>query len=98
MSSSTTAAAAVATTDLNIVVTGFGPFAGHEQVNASWEAVRALPAEHRLPDGRLCRLDRQHVEVTYEAVDAAVTRIWSTQPDVSDLKKKFKRSSSIFIV
>lgn len=67
----------------NVVVTGFGPFVGHETVNASWEAVRELPLEHTLPDGRICHLHRQKVAVTYKAVDEAVEQIWSGKPDVS---------------
>lgn len=69
----------------NVVVTGFGPFAGHETVNASWEAVRQLPSEHHLPNGRICQLHRQQVDVTYKAVDEAVETIWSLKPDVSSI-------------
>lgn len=67
-----------------IVVTGFGPFLGHETVNASWEAVQLLP-ELLNHEGTEYKLERRQVAVEYAAVDAAVTEIWQRQPKVSIL-------------
>lgn len=67
-----------------IVVTGFGPFQGHETVNASWQAVQLLPDSlcHEESD---YQLERRKVPVEYAAVDKAVTEIWHRQPKVSQL-------------
>lgn len=65
-----------------IVVTGFGPFLGHETVNASWEAVQLLP-ESLSHGGTEYKLERRQVAVEYAAVDEAVTEIWQRQPKVS---------------
>uniref|UniRef100_A0A182WBK1 Uncharacterized protein n=1 Tax=Anopheles minimus TaxID=112268 RepID=A0A182WBK1_9DIPT len=64
-----------------IIVTGFGPFEGHEERNASWEAVNLLP------DVFLFRKDtyqlrKYKVPVTYEEVDRIVPLIWNQQPDL----------------
>lgn len=65
-----------------IYVTGFGLFGGHEQVNASWEAVRLLPTVHILADGSRYRLKLREVPVTYSDVDQAVDDIWKEDPKV----------------
>ncbi|ALC44669.1 CG32147 [Drosophila busckii] len=53
-----------------IVVTGFGPFLGHEEVNASWEAVKILPDEIIDQETKtIFKIQKQMVAVEYAAVD-----------------------------
>lgn len=69
--------------DSNLVyVTGFGLFGEHTEKNASWEAVRLLPDEFVLSDGRKCNLKRLEIPVTYGGVEDAVSKIWDENPKV----------------
>lgn len=64
-----------------VVVTGYGPFQGHETVNASWEAVRLLPDILKFGD-RLYTILKLEIPVTYEDVDRIHEQIWTMEPDV----------------
>uniref|UniRef100_A0A182N986 Pyroglutamyl-peptidase I n=1 Tax=Anopheles dirus TaxID=7168 RepID=A0A182N986_9DIPT len=62
-----------------VIVTGFGPFAGHEERNASWEAVNLLPDV--FPFGKQSyELRKFNVPVAYDEVDRIVPHIWSLKP------------------
>lgn len=67
-----------------VVVTGFGPFLGHETINASWEAVKLLP-NSLSNEGTNYELERRKVPVEFAAVDKAVTEIWQSEPKVNQL-------------
>lgn len=59
-----------------VLVTGFGPFAGHP-VNASWEAVK-LMNKIEIEDKHNIELVRLEIPVTYENVDEFVPALWET--------------------
>lgn len=65
-----------------VYITGFGPFSGHETVNASWEAVRQLP-NHRKVNGKTIEIRLVEIPVVYEEVDKYVNDIWKQSPRVS---------------
>lgn len=64
-----------------IYVTGFGPFKGHEEKNASWEAVKLLPDSLEVSD-KVFVLRKEEISVTYEEVNRKVPEIWETKPKV----------------
>lgn len=66
-----------------IYVTGFGPFSGHEEVNASWEAVKLLPT-NRTVRNQTYRIQLLEVPVVYDEVNRYVEEIWKERPKVID--------------
>lgn len=67
--------------ELLICVTGFGPFAGHEKINASWEAVRLLPTKHTIRNQSF-NLKLVEIPVIYDEVNKHVEKIWNDEPKV----------------
>ncbi|XP_055390122.1 pyroglutamyl-peptidase 1 [Condylostylus longicornis] len=65
-----------------IVVTGFGPFAGHELMNASWEAVRILPETLISKNQNHYKVEKIFIAVTYDDVDKNIENIWKRNPDL----------------
>ncbi|XP_055917459.1 pyroglutamyl-peptidase 1 isoform X2 [Eupeodes corollae] len=63
-----------------IVVTGFGPFIGHEEVNASWEAVRLLPDSLKSDQKINYTIEKKCISVDYDDVNSAVDGIWAKKP------------------
>ena len=59
----------------NIVVTGFGPFAGHP-VNASWESVKLLKNYWTLKDVNLI-IDE--IPVSYDFIQKQIPEKWKAQ-------------------
>lgn len=65
-----------------VVVTGFGPFQGHESGNASWMAVQLLPNQIVVMD-KVYNIKKMLIPVVYREVDAKVAEIWAMKPQVS---------------
>ncbi|XP_053692612.1 pyroglutamyl-peptidase 1-like [Sabethes cyaneus] len=63
----------------NIVVTGFGLFAGYTDRNPSWEAVKLLPDMYEFKYVQY-RIDKLLVPVEFDAVDEVVPQIWKGEP------------------
>lgn len=64
-----------------IVVTGFGPFRGHEQVNPSWEAVKLLPDTLEC-EGKQYPVRKIPITVSYDEVDKSLEDVWALDPMV----------------
>lgn len=69
------------TSELLIYVTGFGPFVGHEKINASWEAVRLLPTSRKVRNQSF-QIKLIEIPVIYEEVNKYVENIWKENPKV----------------
>lgn len=59
-----------------VVVTGFGPFGGH-QINASWESVKLLK-DTDIEKELGIQLVTEQVPVVYSCVEKQVPRLWET--------------------
>lgn len=76
---------AITTMNKNLIVcTGFDIFKGHEDKNASWEAVKLLPNTLEFK-GKSFEIKKELIKVEYDAVDQAIPKIWEQNPKVSDL-------------
>lgn len=64
---------------LEIVITGFGTFAGQEKVNASMEAVNKFPASIEVNSKKFV-VKKLEIPVVYEDVDKIVPNIWKDNP------------------
>lgn len=66
-----------------IFCTGFDVFGGHEDRNASWEAVKLLPdtIKHQSIE---YTLEKLKIPVTYKDVDELIPKIWSRNPKVNN--------------
>lgn len=62
-----------------IICTGFDVFAGNEDKNASWEAVKLLP-DQIIYQNFTFDLKKIKVPVSYSAVDKLVEEIWASEP------------------
>lgn len=58
---------------INVLVTGFGPFQGHEEVNPSWEAVKELK---KLGVAHNVNLVTVEVPVEYQHVQKHIPLLW----------------------
>lgn len=65
-----------------ICITGFGPFVGHEEKNASWEAVKLL-RDNVTVSGIPFKIRKTEIPVMYDEVDQVVPKIWKDNPIVS---------------
>lgn len=65
----------------DIVVTGFGPFGGHE-INASWEAVKLLQ-NYKIGDTVIIV---EEIPVVYKSVEEKVPQLWEKyNPKVTEI-------------
>lgn len=64
---------------LEIVITGFGTFAGQEKVNASMEAVNKFPSSIEVNSKKFV-VKKLEIPVVYEDVDKIVPNIWKDNP------------------
>lgn len=65
----------------SVIVTGFGIFVGHEDRNASWEAVKLLDDNIKV-NGKTYLLKKIEVPVVYKSVDEIIEEIWKENPIV----------------
>lgn len=66
---------------VKVVVTGFGPFVGHD-VNASWETAKALNSLNLESSG--INLIIKEIPVAYDTVVKEIPSLWDEhKPDVS---------------
>lgn len=71
------------TTQNLIFCTGFDVFGGHENLNASWEAVKLLPSSIKHESVEYS-IEKLKVPVTYKDVDEVIQKIWERNPKVSN--------------
>lgn len=64
-----------------IIVSGYGVFMGHEEKNASWEAVKLLPNKITIDDKNY-NIEKIQLAVEYDDVDKKVHEIWSKDPEL----------------
>ncbi|KFY16198.1 hypothetical protein V492_01500, partial [Pseudogymnoascus sp. VKM F-4246] len=70
--------------ELNVLITGFGPFKAQYPINPSWEIARSLPLTLSLPPSRRApggtkvnlRVHPRAVRVAYGVVDTVVPGLW----------------------
>ncbi|KFY93299.1 hypothetical protein V500_03780, partial [Pseudogymnoascus sp. VKM F-4518 (FW-2643)] len=70
--------------EINVLITGFGPFKAQYPINPSWEIARSLPSTLRLPPSSRApggtkvnlRVHPRAVRVAYSVVDSVVPGLW----------------------
>lgn len=80
-----------------IIVTGFGKFAGQDDGNASKEAVFKLP-DYLECNSKKISIKKIEVPVIYTAADEIVEKIWSNNPALVILNWKLGISAHIVII